>query len=162
MATTRLIPMHASGGKTIAQSISDRTDYALNPEKTDEGRLISAYACDPDAVDVEFLIAKQMYKANTGRESRKARDVIAYQIRQSFLPGEVTPEQANGIGYELAMRFTNDLDHTDPFPLSLLFQVPYNSLISSIKVLISTERIFISQVGNRLIQFKLVMEAIIP
>lgn len=106
MATTRLIPMHASGGKTIAQSISDRTDYALNPEKTDEGRLISAYACDPEAVDVEFLIAKQMYKANTGRESRKARDVIAYQIRQSFLPGEVTPEQANEIGYELAMRFT--------------------------------------------------------
>lgn len=29
-----------------------------------------------------------------------------YRILQSFKPGEVTPEQANRIGYELAMRFT--------------------------------------------------------
>ncbi|HCR44328.1 MAG TPA: hypothetical protein DIV41_07070, partial [Ruminococcaceae bacterium] len=28
------------------------------------------------------------------------------QIRQAFLPGEITPEQANKVGYELAMRFT--------------------------------------------------------
>ena len=32
--------------------------------------------------------------------------VIAYQIRQSFKPGEVTPEEANRLGHELAMRFT--------------------------------------------------------
>ena len=32
--------------------------------------------------------------------------MIAYQIRQSFKPGEITPEEANEIGYELAMRFT--------------------------------------------------------
>lgn len=35
-------------------------------------------------------------------------DVIAYQIRQSFKPGEITPEEANAIGYELAMKFTKD------------------------------------------------------
>lgn len=34
------------------------------------------------------------------------RNVIAYQIRQSFKPGEVTPEEANRIGYETAMRWT--------------------------------------------------------
>ena len=28
--------------------------------------------------------------------------MIAYQLRQSFKPGEVTPEEANQIGYELA------------------------------------------------------------
>jgi len=33
-------------------------------------------------------------------------DVIAYQIRQSFRPGEITAEEANKVGYELAMRFT--------------------------------------------------------
>ena len=33
-------------------------------------------------------------------------DVIAYQIRQSFKPGEITPEEANKVGYETAMRFT--------------------------------------------------------
>ena len=32
--------------------------------------------------------------------------MIAYQLRQSFKPGEVTPEEANQIGYETAMRFT--------------------------------------------------------
>ena len=32
--------------------------------------------------------------------------MIAYQIRQSFKPGEITPEEANKIGYETAMRFT--------------------------------------------------------
>ena len=32
-------------------------------------------------------------------------DVIAYQIRQSFKPGEITAEEANRVGYELALRF---------------------------------------------------------
>ena len=32
--------------------------------------------------------------------------MIAYQIRQSFKPGEVTLEEANRIGYETAMRWT--------------------------------------------------------
>lgn len=40
----------------------------------------------------------------TGR--RYVGDIIAYQIRQSFKPGEVTPEEANEIGYETAMRWT--------------------------------------------------------
>ena len=34
--------------------------------------------------------------------------MIAYQIRQSFKPGEVTPEEANRIGYELAKRFLKE------------------------------------------------------
>ena len=32
--------------------------------------------------------------------------MIAYQIRQSFKPGEITPEEANRLGQELALRFT--------------------------------------------------------
>ena len=32
--------------------------------------------------------------------------MIAYQIRQSFKPGEITPEDANALGRELALRFT--------------------------------------------------------
>ena len=31
--------------------------------------------------------------------------MIAYQVRQSFKPGEITPEDANRIGYEFAERF---------------------------------------------------------
>ena len=105
MATTRIISMHIGKGKTIAASIKGRTDYAKNPDKTNDGELVSAYQCDPATVDAEFLLAKWQYATITGREIG-ARDVLTYQIRQAFKPGEITPEEANKIGYELAMRFT--------------------------------------------------------
>ena len=104
MATTRLIPMHQNKGKTVAQCLTDRTEYAKNPEKTADGEFISAYECDPATVDAEFLAAKRIYADRTGRSQQS--DVIAYQVRQSFRPGEVTPEEANKIGYEFAMRWT--------------------------------------------------------
>lgn len=104
MAATRLIAMHQNKGKTIARCLKDRTDYAKNGEKTDHGELISSYACDKETVDQEFLLAKQEYYRITGRKPNG--DIIAYQIRQSFKPGEITPEEANKVGYETAMRFT--------------------------------------------------------
>lgn len=66
------------------------------------------YACDAKTADSEFLLSKRQYRQLTGRE--QASDVIAYQIRQSFKPGEVTPEEANQLGYEFAKRFTKG-DH---------------------------------------------------
>lgn len=33
--------------------------------------------------------------------------MIAYHMRQSFMPGEITPEEANRLGQELARRFTH-------------------------------------------------------
>ena len=104
MATTRLISMHINKGKTIAQCLTDRIDYSKNPNKTNGGEYLSAYECDPAIVDAQYLLSKRQYKNITGREQKN--DVIAYQIRQSFKPGEVTPEQANGIGYEMGMRWT--------------------------------------------------------
>lgn len=73
-------------------------------EKTANGEFISAYECDPATVDAEFLVAKRIYADRTGRSQQG--DVIAYQVRQSFRPGEATPEEANKIGYEFAMRWT--------------------------------------------------------
>lgn len=104
MAATRLIALHANKGKTIARSLSDRTDYAKNPDKTEKGGLVTGYQCDPFTVDEEFMLTKRKYEQITGRHQR--RDVIAYQIRQSFKPGEITPEEANRLGRELALRFT--------------------------------------------------------
>ena len=102
MATTRIISMHINKGKTIAQCLKERTEYAMNSEKTNGGELISSYACDPVTVDHEFLLARNAYLSNTGRHYD--HEVIAYQLRQSFKPGEITPEEANQCGYELAMR----------------------------------------------------------
>jgi hypothetical protein len=95
--------MHITKGKTLAQSISDRTDYGLNPEKTNNGELISAYACDPRSFASEVLLSKRQYCHFTGKEEKS--DVLVYQVRQSFKPGEVTPEEANQIGYDFASRF---------------------------------------------------------
>lgn len=104
MATTRIIPMHQNKGRSLTQCLIDRTDYAKNPEKTKGGELISCFECDAKSIDSQFLLSKREYKAITGRTQES--DVIAYQIRQSFKPGELTPEQANRIGYQFALRFT--------------------------------------------------------
>ena len=45
MAATRLITMHQNKGKSVAKSLSDRTDYAKNGEKTEHVQYISSYAC---------------------------------------------------------------------------------------------------------------------
>ena len=103
IATTRLIAMHINKGRTVAQCMKARTDYVKNPEKTNNGELISSYACSPESVDNEFLLARSEYISRTGRYHDN--EVIAYQLRQSFVPGEITPEEANRIGYETAMRF---------------------------------------------------------
>jgi len=104
MAATRLIALHVNKGKTVAQCLADRTDYAQNGEKTEDGTYVTGYECDPETCDEEFLLSKRQYQEITGRVQKN--DVIAYQIRQSFKPGEVTAEEANQIGYELGMRFT--------------------------------------------------------
>ena len=104
MAATRLIAMHQNKGKTIQQCLSDRTDYAENEEKTAGGELVSSYMCHPKSVAAEFASSKKEYLRNTRRVIQG--DIIAYQIRQSFKPGEITPEEANRIGYEMAMRWT--------------------------------------------------------
>lgn len=77
--------MHLNKGKTLAQCLADRTEYGMNPDKTEDGECISAYACDAKTADSEFLLSKRQYRQLTGRE--QASDVIAYQIRQSFKPG---------------------------------------------------------------------------
>ena len=105
MATTRIMPLHTGKGRTVGKAISDIIDYVENPEKTDHGRLITSYQCDSRIADAEFLFTKKRYIQKTGRV-RGEDDVIAYHLRQSFVPGEITPEEANRLGQELARRFT--------------------------------------------------------
>ena len=105
MATTRLMPLHIGKGRCFGTAIRDIIDYVENPEKTDKGQLVTSYQCSARIADKEFLFAKQLYIQKTGRV-RGADDVIAYHLRQSFVPGEITPEEANRLGHELAMRFT--------------------------------------------------------
>lgn len=104
LAATRLITLHARRGKGKAASMRERLEYAQNPDKTEQGTLVSSYECDPRTAWEEFLLTQQELDAR-GRPNTRS-NVIAYQIRQSFRPGEITPEEANKVGYETAIRFT--------------------------------------------------------
>ncbi|WP_029319364.1 relaxase/mobilization nuclease domain-containing protein [Butyrivibrio sp. AE3004] len=113
MAATRLIAMHQNAGKSIGQCLSARLDYVTDEEKTrkrnedeeeEKSKYITSYACNAAIAKEEFMDSRNEYVRITGRQYEG--DIIAYQIRQSFKPGEVTPEEANAIGYETAMRFT--------------------------------------------------------
>ena len=96
--------MSARAAQKVGRSVTSSTMWPI-PKKTDNGRLITGYACDSRTADAEFLLAKRQYIAATGRV-RGADDVIAYHVRQSFRPGEITPEEANRLGVEFAKRFT--------------------------------------------------------
>lgn len=86
MAYTKIHAVKATVHKAIA--------YICNPEKTDEGILISSYGCSPQTAHFDFKFA--LSKTNAGDENK------AYHMIQSFLPGEVDFDTAHQIGMELA------------------------------------------------------------
>lgn len=106
MAATRIMSIHINKGKTARQCIGERLDYIMNPKKTDGGILVSTYACSPETAADEFMLFRQEYQQNTGRT--QDNEVIGYHVRQAFKPDEITPEEANEIGKELASRMTDD------------------------------------------------------
>ena len=106
MAATCIMPIHINKGKTARQSITARLDFIMNPKKTDGGILVSTYACSPETAADEFMLFRQEYQQNTGRTQEN--EVIGYHVRQAFKPKEITPEEANEIGKELASRMTDN------------------------------------------------------
>ena len=105
MAATCIMSIHINKGKTARQCIGERLDYIMNPKKTDGGILVSTYACSPETQADEFMLFRQEYQQNTGRTQEN--EVIGYHVRQAFKPEEITPEEANEIGKELASRMTD-------------------------------------------------------
>ena len=64
MAATRLIALHKNKGKSVAACLKSRTDYAQNPDKTEQGQLVSSQKCSPLTVDEEFSHARVLEIAN--------------------------------------------------------------------------------------------------
>ncbi|MCL2854355.1 MAG: relaxase/mobilization nuclease domain-containing protein [Defluviitaleaceae bacterium] len=106
MAWTHISSIKASGGKSVSNTMSDCINYGINPEKTDGGQLVSVYGCTPSTAPQKFLQSKHQYHAAGGRELPVHKDVLLYHMKQSFKPGEISPDEANRIGYETALRFT--------------------------------------------------------
>ncbi len=80
----------------ITATVNKAVDYICSPAKTDEGILISSYGCSPETAAYDFKFA--LSKTNQSDPNK------AYHLIQSFLPGEVSYEEAHRIGVELADR----------------------------------------------------------
>ena len=93
--------------RSASTTIKDVIDYAINSSKTDDGKLVSTHGCTSWTAHDQFLRTKAEYHSNGGRNMPKDRDRLVYHLVQSFKPNEINPDEANRIGYELAMRFTD-------------------------------------------------------
>lgn len=102
MATTRIIPLYVNKGKTAKQTMKERFEYVLNPDKTESYRYVKGFKCEPEIAVSQFVSFRNTYKYKTERDYEG--DILAFHLRQSFKPSEISPEEANSIGYELASR----------------------------------------------------------
>jgi hypothetical protein len=102
VATTYIKPYKTAQGKTASQTMFDRFEYGLAPQKCAE---VCSHLCDPKTAYAEFMLVKNQYEAVTGRTADKGH--LFFQIRQAFPQGEISVEDAQKIGYETAMRWTN-------------------------------------------------------
>ncbi|MBD5494987.1 MAG: relaxase/mobilization nuclease domain-containing protein [Lachnospiraceae bacterium] len=78
----------------ITATVNKAVDYICNPDKTDEGILISSHGCSPETAAYDFKFA--LSKTSQSDPNK------AYHLIQSFLPGEVSYKEAHQIGVELA------------------------------------------------------------
>jgi len=105
MAATRIMTVHVNKALGAAQTVKNMTDYFKNPDKTDGGRLVSGFEVDTDIIAESFMLARDEYRHSTGRNQGDS-EVLAYHVRQAFLPGEVDADTAHQLGHELAMELT--------------------------------------------------------
>lgn len=99
MAVTDIHPI-----LNFRNSLRNSIAYILNEEKTDEKLLVSTSNCSVDNILLEFELAKSL---NKFKQKEKAYE--GYHLIQSFSPEDnVTPEEANRIGYELAKKLYGD------------------------------------------------------
>lgn len=110
MATTYIRGIEVWSKRTSMETAYHTIAYIENPKKTRNGELVSAFRCDPNLAYLEMMLEQKSYEQETGRKvitkySGGRKSYLLMHMRQSFLPGEVTPEQAHEIGRELADRF---------------------------------------------------------
>ena len=78
----------------IKATINKAVEYICNPAKTDEKILIDSFATGPETAAFDF-------KATLSKTSSSDKN-LAYHLIQSFMPGEVSYDEAHKIGQELA------------------------------------------------------------
>lgn len=96
-------PEKTDGSKytdTELQALTDVIDYAEDGAKTHNKVYVSGINLSPDIARDQMVMTKLQFG--------KTDKILAYHGYQSFLPGEVSPDQAHEIGVELARRLWGD------------------------------------------------------
>ena len=91
MAVTRLIPLHINKGKTIAQCLTDRLEYGKNGRKPKTENISVPMSAIPGLQMKNSFLQNDSIFILPGEKQEK--DVIAYQIRQSFKPEKSRPRK---------------------------------------------------------------------
>ena len=91
MAATKLFSITATEVKAIA--------YIVNPDKTDNGRLVYSFGCTANPSE-----ASRMFQNVRDNGTGKTR-ILSHHMIQSFAPNEITPENALEIGKLLCEKF---------------------------------------------------------
>lgn len=100
---SQVIDYAANKNKTDIAKHSDLINslhYAVNNEKTsfekEQKLLVEGINCDPDIAAKQMIDTKEIYGKTEG--------VVAYHAYISFKPGEVSPEEAQKVGMEVASK----------------------------------------------------------
>src|SRR5699024_10308315 len=109
--------------------------YILNPDKTDNFKLVSAFGMSNyldfpsyeemvEMYNVNFTNNDKLYESRNDRQEKHQQNIHAHHLIQSFSPEDnLTPKEINRIGYETMMELTGgrfkfivathtDKDHT--------------------------------------------------
>ena len=91
--------------RVIHTRLDNSIRYVMNTEKTVDGAtgavLVDGINCQPKTAYLDMMQTKR-------RWNKENRPIQGYHLIHSFAPGEVSPEQAQAIGMELARRLVGE------------------------------------------------------
>lgn len=111
MATTYFEGI-AVGRRSVLAALARVVEYIYDFDKTDNGRLAFGSGCSPPSAAEEMYLWQKEAEHATGRTVKDApggkKAYCAMWMRQSFAPGEVTPETALEVGKRFAQEVLGD------------------------------------------------------
>ena len=96
MAISKILNMKDCGGHFHGKHLKRSLDYVMNPEKTQDGRLVGAINCQVDSAFEQMKATKRMFGKVDKRQG--------YHIILSFKEDEVNPDMA----FEITRRFVEE------------------------------------------------------
>lgn len=96
MAISKILYMKDCGGHFHGRHLKSALDYIMNPEKTQEGRLVGGINCQPDSAFEQMK--------NTKRKFGKIDKRQGYHLILSFKEEETNPDMI----YEITRRFVEE------------------------------------------------------